>query len=387
MGEENVMMQQHIVQDPQELQELPELCQKFNPHWYEILNNPDSASVFKMELPFTLKPEQVAKPGTDERRVWELIGLYFRSRQRWYDAILIYQSMYEHFLKLQEVSWERVKKGVPLIWMAECYFSLGFLTLSKRYLMLTLVEDAIFLKGEIDPLNTGSYYRLAWMHGLTDNEIKEYSEQAYKIGNANPAEAMFPEWVLQELNQDWIVEVPGPNEVAQYKLNEIYVKYLIDGLGESSGKNLERLAGYLLSCMPGCKTSRRNRPDSSNFDVVCSLQGPDVDFRSELGRYFVVDCKDWSTPVDFSSFAIFCRVLDSVKSQFGIIFSKFGIADEGKNSNAEKEQQKIFQDRGMVIIVVNEADLAYVSYGGNFMGLLRNKYEKVRLDLRPQSPA
>jgi hypothetical protein len=291
--------------------------------------------------------------------------------------------MYYHFLAHQASSGIRVHtKGMPLVWLADIYFSLGFATLSKRYLMLTLIEDAITLKGRIDPVQTGSYFRLAWKHGLTDNEIQRYSKKIYQIGKSHTFESMFPEWVLQELDQDWIVEVPNPNEASYYTANTLYIKHLVDGLGEPTGKTLERLAEYLLVCMPGCKTSRRSRSESTDYDVVCSLQGPDIDFRSELGRYFVVECKDWKKPVDFGTFAKFCRVLDSVKSRFGIIFSSRGITGEGHNSNAEREQQKVFQDRGMVIIVVNKSDLDYVSNGGNMIALLKNKYEKVRLDLK-----
>jgi hypothetical protein len=79
--------------------------------------------------------------------------------------------------------------------------------------------------------------------------------------------------------------------------------------------------------------------------------------------------------------AKFCRVLDSVKSRFGILFSKLGVTGEGKTKNAELEQLKVFQDRGMVIVVVNQKDLKQLAGGANFISLLRTKYERVRLNL------
>jgi len=366
---------------------LQELELKAGPHWLGLLNDPGGAAILINELPSALTPEKVATQGTDERKIWELIGLYYRSQGRWYDAIAIYFAMYYHFLRLQISSGTRVHKGMPLLWLADCYSSLGYATLSKRFLMLTLVEDAITMQGVVDPIKTGSYVRLAWRHGLIDSEIKKYSTKIYDIGIAYPVETMFPEWVLQELDQDWIVEIPSPNEALYYISNMIYVRHLIKGLGDGTGLTLERLAEYLLGCMPGCKTSRRIHSKSSDYDVICSLQGPDIDFRSELGRYFVVECKDWQDPVNFSTFAKFCRVLDSVKSNFGIIFSKRGITGEGRHSDAEREQLKVFQDRGMVIIIVKETDLIYVSGGGNLIALLRKKYETVRLDLQPNLPS
>ena len=77
-----------------------------------------------------------------------------------------------------------------------------------------------------------------------------------------------------------------------------------------------------------------------------------------------------------------CRVLDSVKSRFGILFSKSGISGEGRARNAELEQLKIFQDRGTVIVVIDKNDLEKLAKGANFVGLLRRRYERVRLNLR-----
>jgi hypothetical protein len=87
------------------------------------------------------------------------------------------------------------------------------------------------------------------------------------------------------------------------------------------------------------------------------MEGIDLDFRSELGRYFVCECKDWKAAADFTSFAKFCRVLDSTKAKFGIIFTRSGMSGKGQRINAEAEQIKVFQDRGMVIITIDLADL------------------------------
>lgn len=135
--------------------------------------------------------------------------------------------------------------------------------------------------------------------------------------------------------------------------------------------------------MPGCRTQRRLRSWSTDYDVVCSVDGHDVDFRSELGRYFVCECKDWSTPVDFSTMAKFCRVLDSTKARFGILFSRNGVSGTNRTTDAAREQIKVYQDRGIVFVVIDAADLEKVTNGANFIALLREKYQAIRLDLRP----
>jgi hypothetical protein len=44
---------------------------------------------------------------------------------------------------------------------------------------------------------------------------------------------------------------------------------------------------------------------------------------------------------------------------------------------------KVFQDRGIVIVVVDESDLREIvnPSGRNFVALLRSRYESIRLDL------
>jgi hypothetical protein len=79
--------------------------------------------------------------------------------------------------------------------------------------------------------------------------------------------------------------------------------------------------------------------------------------------------------------AKFCRLLDSIKAKFGILFSKNGISGAFDAKYAELEQIKVFQDRGMVIVVVDENDLKQIAAGENFITMLRAKYERVRLNL------
>jgi hypothetical protein len=82
-------------------------------------------------------------------------------------------------------------------------------------------------------------------------------------------------------------------------------------------------------------------------------------------------------PADFTTMAKLCRVLDSTKARFGILFSK-----NGASAEALREQLKVFQDRGIVIVVLGLKDLEAITGGSNLVQLLRSKYEAVRLDLR-----
>lgn len=102
-----------------------------------------------------------------------------------------------------------------------------------------------------------------------------------------------------------------------------------------------------MSCIPGLRVARRARSRSTDYDLVCAMDGVEGDFRSDFGRYFVCECRDWSNPVNFTSFAKFSRVLDSVNTRFGVIFSKEGLSGSATTTDAVREQLKVYQDRGL----------------------------------------
>jgi hypothetical protein len=126
---------------------------------------------------------------------------------------------------------------------------------------------------------------------------------------------------------------------------------------------------------------RKRTTSASDYDVVGSFEGPGLDFRSELGRYFLCECKDWDNPADVSVMAKTAYFLDSMKSRFGILFSREGISGDTKKRNAEYEQLKVYANRGIAIVVINSDDLERLANGDNFLSMLRTRYERVRLDI------
>ena len=356
------------------------LCEKRLPkNMWPLLLDRAGASKLRQKLPMIFPAEEFTSDA-EAHRCWEIIGNYYKNQGRYHEALSIYYALYDQFLAAQESSGKQLQKATPLVWIAECYMQLHFPVVAKRYLMLAHCEDSIGTKGKVATMS-GVYFRIVWGFGLSDGELRRYAREIYNLWKGNREKGVFPEWVLQNVDKDWMTELPSPQEAGVYSANTRYIRYLISHLGDPTGKTLELLAEYILSCMPGCKTTRRQRSHSTDYDIVCSMEGFEVDFRSEFGRYFVCECKDWASPADFTTMAKFCRILDSTKSRFGVLFSKSGVSGKGKTKYAEREQLKVFQDRGMVIIIVDGRDLKDVAKGGNFTSLLRRKYEKIRLDL------
>jgi hypothetical protein len=76
-----------VQQEPEWLIELRQIADH---RWLDLIEKPGGATVLTKELPSIFPAERVAEYGSKERRVWELIGLFYRAKQLWYDAIAIY---------------------------------------------------------------------------------------------------------------------------------------------------------------------------------------------------------------------------------------------------------------------------------------------------------
>ncbi len=349
-----------------------------NKYWH-LFNEREGATKFLEILPQIFVADEIA---TDElaQTCWERIGNFYKNLTMLYQALSLYDSLYRQLLIAQDISGNRLRKGTPLVWMNDCYTSMNYPVLAKRCIMLALCENAVHENGRVPP-ESGTYWRLIYRHGLPDSEIKRYGKKVYELWENNQESGIFPEWLMQQLDKKWMVELPSPIEAGIYTVNIKYIQHLIQMLGDKQGKVLETIADYVLSCMPGCRTSRRKRSRSSEYDIVCALEGVGVDFRTEFGRYFVCECKDWKKAVDFSATAKFCRVLDSIRAKFGILFSPKGISGSSGSKYAENERRKIFHERSIVLVVVDLEDLKKLSEGESFISLLRKKYEQVRLDI------
>jgi len=345
------------------------------------LTKMEGAAELAVELPKVVPLRRLLDTKKDLQRVWELFGLYFLNQGRVHEAIPLFCGLYEQLLDHQTKTGSHVPKGTSLFWISRCHAIAQRPVLAKRYMMLALCEDAIRDKGQFKPQMSGAYQQLVWNFGLTHEELLRYAKQIWEIYKKKRSMGLFPEWVLQQLDDTWMIEQRSPAESSVYSLNVRYFRVLQTALKSKPGQSLEWLAHYMLTTIPGCRAKMNVRSQSTEYDVVGALEGQDIDFRSDLGRYFICECKDWSKPADFTTLAKLGRVLEAAKCKFGLLFSKRGITGEAQTTAATRELLKVFQDRGIVIIVVSAEDIGKIARGENFVAMLRNKYEKVRLDL------
>lgn len=345
------------------------------------LTRMEGAAELATALPKIIGPTALLNTKKDLQRIWELFGLYFLNQGRVHEAIALFYALYDRLLDYQEKTRRQVPKGTSLFWISRCHAIAQRPVLAKRYMMLALCEDAIRDNGEFKAQMSGAYQQLVWNFGVSHKELLKYADHIWKIYKKDRAMAFFPEWILQQLDDAWMIEQRSQSESSLYFVNIRYVRVLQTTLKSKPGRSLEYLAHYMLTTIPGCRAKMDVRSQSTQYDVVGALEGQDFDFRSDLGRYFICECKDWSKPADFTTLAKLARVLESAKCKFGLLFSKLGITGEAYTTAATRELLKVFQDRGIVVIVVSAKDIGKIATGENFVTMLRNKYEEVRLDL------
>lgn len=152
-----------MIEDPREefRQEL-EKCGEPSNIFELLVNERDGAVQLTVELPRIYSPAESAEPGR-QQHVWEVCGSWYMRQARWHEAISVYYGLYEQMLNHQIESGTWSHKGMPLVWLSECYYSLGCPLLSKRYIMLTACEDAIQDRGQIRA-ERGVYFRIVWRH-------------------------------------------------------------------------------------------------------------------------------------------------------------------------------------------------------------------------------
>ena len=153
--------------------------------------------------------------------------------------------------------------------------------IAGRNLMLATCEDSIHHKGNIDTaVDGGVYFRAVWAFGFSHSVFERYFSMIWELHQKNPAEAFFPEWIVQQIDQDWMTSYPTPQETAYYQASLKYVESLMGKLGAGDGKAVELLAHYLLSVIPGCRAHRRQFTHSTDLDVAGAFEGPVQDFRN-----------------------------------------------------------------------------------------------------------
>lgn len=149
------------------------------------------------------------------------------------------------------------------------------------------------------------------------------------------------------------------------------------------GKYLELIAIYLFFT---------NRPFEVKRNVLTLHSENDLRVRSLidsdpilelLGRYFLIECKNWSSPVDSKTIKNFISNVRFARCETGILISKNGITGSKTRDNAWFVVRAEYHKDNIIVIVLDRSDLKKISEEKmNLLDLLKSKYEQIRFDER-----
>lgn len=152
---------------------------------------------------------------------------------------------------------------------------------------------------------------------------------------------------------------------------------------DEKGKSFEALARFLFDSVPSLRCKYSNlRTRSSEIDLVIEYDKSkgSIPLFEELGRYALVECKNWSKPVGVGPIRDFMGKLDKCKARLGIIFSKNGVTGVDAGEDALREIQSRFDRDGVFLLVFSLEDLRNIGDGQGFKEALDYKADNLRFD-------
>jgi hypothetical protein len=147
--------------------------------------------------------------------------------------------------------------------------------------------------------------------------------------------------------------------------------------------SLESLAGVLLNGIAFVRCKHANLiTRSSEIDIVCEYTGHSrPTLFDEHGRYFLIECKNWKTPIDAKGVRDFLGKLNKTRATLGIIFSRNGVTGTEGSTDGLREIHAAYDKNGTCILVIAEDDLRACENGEPFYQILDDKLDRLRFDL------
>ena len=316
--------------------------------------------------------------------LWQWVAKIFEKQGRIDEAKAVFETLYIVLTRIQIKSNQYIHKGMPLVWLSDYAYLSNQPWLSKRYILLTTIEDAIASRGTIDPDTTGSYWRAVRRYSIQDSVFQKYANDAYKLFKKNSIFGIFPEWILFNLESDIPIEYPSKKEIDLYPLNRPFTKYWFVNITSESikkGTPFEDFCAFLLSCMPGFEVNCRFKTGDYHFDALIRNKANASDYRSDFGSYIISESKHWSNPISPQEVAYFASKLVFHDIKAGIIFSQKGLTGNARNKYATLTLIKSFYKSGRIIMIITESDIKKIISKKNLVKLLQSKYEESRFTI------
>lgn len=267
-----------------------------------------------------------------------------------------------------------------------------------RWALLTQADDVL------DQHERGGGAGKQWLRsvlGMTEAELVAFSriaegnlQAARDNGNGLLKMEWFAEDVVVRLaSMETAFEhlFSRPSAVKEFPISPGYFRVLLSNVDsrhhlttKQKGDALEALAAYLFLLIPGWVPRRNVLDQQQGFetDIIVSNLNPASNLGSDLlGRYFLVECKNWSNAVGVSQVGYFLYRMHLTHCNFGVVFAKDNItgSSAGEEKAARSLIRRAFHEDGSTCIVLDQNHLESLAQGtSSFWPLLLREIERFR---------
>jgi hypothetical protein len=151
---------------------------------------------------------------------------------------------------------------------------------------------------------------------------------------------------------------------------------------KAKGAALEDVVSWTFCSLPGLRVLKRDFKDAAGASEIDLLLYNDprstpVPFLSE---YLVIECKNWTVPVNSATVRDFIGKLHTCRLKVGILVAASGVTGDANDQTAANDSiRQAFDADGIKIIVIKRADLEGFRSREAFLRFVQERYGEVIL--------
>lgn len=125
------------------------------------------------------------------------------------------------------------------------------------------------------------------------------------------------------------------------------------------------------------------RTASSEIDLIVENRGKNKRHTmfDEFGRHFLVECKNWSSPIGAKEVRDFVGKLLKTKIRLGVLVTRKGVTGSDGGEDALREIHFCFDVLNTAVLVLADEDLEALCAGADLHDWLDKKLDRLRFDL------
>jgi hypothetical protein len=321
---------------------------------------------------------KLIKPSEPDIDFWNKSGLFFLRNGMNEMAERLYYSLFEVQMEEQKTG-ERLHKGMALYNCGISIANIGDTEKAKKIITFAYIEDCIsFGKNALIKLG---YKTLLNNFGIDPESL----DGIFTCANDRKIYSEFPPKDPEEVYRTYYDNPKKWNNISYnfkfYSLDLSFFKSALDSVKSAVTKaekknSLENLSKLLFNSIEGFTVKPNKRTSTSEIDRIVRNYSSHP-LLASLGNHILIECKNWTVPVDSKSIRDFVGKIEDHKYKCGILLSKNGITGSARKDAVGTIRDK-FRDKGIFVLVFADSDLLEISDGQNPIDILERKYEEVR---------